>query len=78
MSDMAPQEEAHQMANRIRKEEINSVVINMEHAAFDQGLAQKLADELGGICYTLHELKAEHLYQAVRYELNESAASLQG
>jgi magnesium chelatase subunit D len=78
MGDLAPQEEALFMANRIRKEEINSVVINMEHAAFDQGLAQKLADELGGICYTLHELKAEHLYQAVRHELSESAASLHG
>lgn len=78
LGEMSPQEEAHQIANRIRKEEINSVVINMEHAAFDQGLAQKLADELGGVCYTLHELKAEHLYQAVRHELNESAASLQG
>ena len=39
---------------------------------------EKLAEELGGVCYTLHELKAEHLYQAVRHELNESAASLQG
>jgi magnesium chelatase subunit D len=44
----------------------------MEHAAFDQGLAQKLAEHLGGACYTLHELKAEHLYYAVRSELDEN------
>ena len=30
----------------IAEEEIHSVVINMEHAAFDQGLAQDLADHL--------------------------------
>ena len=41
----------------------------MEHAAFDQGLADGLAERLGGPCYTLHELKAEHLYKTVRSEL---------
>ena len=30
----------------------------MEHAAFDQGLAQALADHLESPCYTLNELKA--------------------
>jgi Mg-chelatase subunit ChlD len=49
----------------------------MEHAAFDQGLARGLADRLGGPCYTLQELKAEHLYRAVRDELNSVAASRQ-
>jgi Mg-chelatase subunit ChlD len=41
----------------------------MEHAAFDQGLANTLAERLGGACYTLHQLKAEHLYQTVRQEM---------
>ena len=45
----------------------------MEHAAFDQGLANTLADHLGGPCYTLHELKAKHLYRAVRSELDSSS-----
>jgi magnesium chelatase subunit D len=45
------------------------VVINMEHAAFDQGLAQALADHLGAPCYTLQELKAESLYSTVRSAL---------
>ncbi len=65
MGNNPPQEEAHKLAERIAEEEIRSVVINMEHAAFDQGLA----DHLKAPCYTLHELKAETLYQAVREEM---------
>jgi Mg-chelatase subunit ChlD len=42
----------------------------MEHAAFDQGLAQKLADHLEAPCYTLSELKAENLYHAVKQEMS--------
>lgn len=72
MGDLPPQEEALRVAERIQEADIRSVVINMEHAAFDQGLAQNLAEHLGGPCYTLHELKAEHLYQAVRRELGDS------
>ena len=36
---MPPQEEAYQLAELIAMESYRSVVINMEHAAFDQGLA---------------------------------------
>jgi magnesium chelatase subunit D len=43
----------------------------MEHASFDQGLAQALADHLEAPCYTLNELKAENLYQTVRQEMSE-------
>jgi len=46
--------------------ESRTVVINMEHPAFDQGLAQKLADHLEAPCYSLKELKAESLYRTVR------------
>jgi Mg-chelatase subunit ChlD len=67
---MSPQEEAHRLAEDIAENEIRSVVINMEHAAFDQGLAQSLADHLNAPCYTLHELKAETLYKAVRDEID--------
>jgi magnesium chelatase subunit D len=67
---MSPQEEAHRLAEEIAANEIRSVVINMEHAAFDQGLAQSLAEHLSAPCYTLHELKAETLYQAVRDEID--------
>ncbi|RME06024.1 MAG: VWA domain-containing protein [Anaerolineae bacterium] len=69
LGDQPPQEEAHRLAEKIAADGIRSVVINMEHAAFDQGLAQALADHLQAPCYTLHELKAETLYQAVREEV---------
>jgi len=70
MSTLPPQEEAHQIAEQIAAESIRSIVINMEHAAFDQGLAQALAEHLKAPCYTLNELKAETLYNAVRTEMS--------
>jgi Mg-chelatase subunit ChlD len=69
IGNLPPQEEAHLIADHIREANIRTVVINMEHAAFDQGLANLLAERLGGPCYTLHQLKAEHLYQTVRQEM---------
>jgi magnesium chelatase subunit D len=42
----------------------------MEHVAFDRGLANQLADKLGGPCYTLGQLKADILYQTVRQEMD--------
>ncbi|HJW91946.1 MAG TPA: VWA domain-containing protein [Anaerolineales bacterium] len=69
MSGIPPQDEAHRIAGQISDEDIRCVVINMEHAAFDQGLAQSLAEHLESPCYTLHELKAENLYRAVREEM---------
>jgi len=69
ITDIPAQEEAHRVAAVIRTASIRSVVINMEHASFDRGLAQALADELDGPCYTLRQLKAETLYQTVRDEL---------
>jgi magnesium chelatase subunit D len=69
MSSLSPQEEAHRLAEMISSDEIRSVVVNMEHSAFDQGLAQSLADHLKAPCFTLSELKAENLYRAVRDEI---------
>ena len=69
ISDQNPQVEAHRIAEQIAADEIRSVVINMEHAAFDQGLAQALANHLSGPCYTLGELKAENLVRTVRAEI---------
>jgi magnesium chelatase subunit D len=71
--NLPPLEESLLVADRIREAEIRSVVINMEHAAFDQGLARQLAHRLNGPCYTLHELKAESLYRAVRQEIDVGA-----
>ncbi|RMH01670.1 MAG: hypothetical protein D6706_01520, partial [Chloroflexi bacterium] len=70
MSDLPPQEEAHRIAEVIRETGIRSVVINMEHAAFDQGLARMLADKLGGPCHTLEDLRADTLYRTVLDELD--------
>jgi magnesium chelatase subunit D len=69
MTDLPPQEEAHRLADQIARDDIRCVVINMEHAAFDQGLANALAEHLEAACYTLNELKAENLYRAVRAEM---------
>ncbi len=69
MTDLPARNEALQVADLIQHSQIRSVVINMEHASFDRGLAQELADALGAPCYTLQELKAEALYQTVRGEL---------
>ena len=72
ISTSPPQEEAYKFAEMIANREFKSVVINMEHASFDQGLAQSLADHLESPCYTLSELKAENLYQTVRHEISEA------
>ena len=69
LTSLPPQEEAHRLANQIADDNFRCVVINMEHAAFDQGLAQALADNLEAPCYTLSELKAETLYKAVKEEM---------
>ncbi len=73
MSKLPPQEEAHRIADRFKDETIKTVTINMEHVAFDQGLATRLAERLGGPCYTLGQLRADILYQTVRREM-ESAS----
>jgi Mg-chelatase subunit ChlD len=72
MGGLSPQEEAHRLAEQISDEKFRSVVINMEHAAFDQGLAQALAEHLKAPCYTINDLKAETLYQTVRGEMETS------
>ncbi len=69
MTDLSPQEETHRAAALFKEAHYRSVVINMEHAAFDQGLACALAEKLGAPCYTLHELRAESLYATVKGEL---------
>jgi magnesium chelatase subunit D len=66
-----PQEEAYGFADQIAARDFRCVVINMEHASFDQGLAQSLADHLEAPCYTLGELKAENLLMTVRQEMAE-------
>ena len=66
-----PQEEAHKVADFIRRAGIHSIVVNMEHPAYDRGMAKNVARALGGPCYCLAELKAAELYRTVREELGE-------
>jgi len=70
---MPPQDESYRFADLIASENVRSVVINMEHAAFDQGLAQLLARHLKAPCLPLSELKAENLYHAVKLEMAAAA-----
>jgi Mg-chelatase subunit ChlD len=65
MSELPPQEEAHRMARMIEQSGIRSIVINMEHVAFDQGLARVLAEKLDAPCHTLEDLRADTLYYTV-------------
>ena len=66
----APQEEAHQIARQMATNKMRAVVINMEHTAFDQGLAQALAEQLEAPCYTLADLRSETLVRTVQREIN--------
>jgi magnesium chelatase subunit D len=68
---LPPQEEAYTFADMIAKQKIHSVVINMEHVAFDQGLAKELSNHLDCPCYTITDLKAESLFVAVQKEIQQ-------
>jgi Mg-chelatase subunit ChlD len=73
VTGMPPQEEAGRVADMIHQTHLRSIVINMEHPAFDRGLARQLSIELGGVCYSLPELKAETLLETVRSEMQAKA-----
>src|SRR5947199_10096121 len=66
LTDLPPQEEAHRIAEQFKQEHIRNLTINMEHDAFDQGLANQMAKRLGGHCYTLRDFKAHTLYEIVK------------
>mgnify|MGYP003572732298 FL=1 len=70
LTETPPQEECHKIADLINRAGIHSVVINMEHEAYDRGLAANLARALEGPCYCLAELRAKELYRTVREELD--------
>jgi len=69
LTETPPQEEAQKVADLIRRAGIHSLVVNMEHQAYDRGLASNLAQTMGAPCYCLAELKATELYRTVREEL---------
>ncbi|RME58587.1 MAG: VWA domain-containing protein [Caldilineae bacterium] len=70
MTGMPAQEEAMRMAELFaQNSRVRSIVINMEHMAFDRGLAQALADRMGGVCYNLPDLRADTLLNTVKREI---------
>jgi len=69
LTGLPAQEEALRLADLIRQSGYRSVVVDMEHPAFDRGLSSELADALAAPCYTLPELQAEALLHTVRSEL---------
>ena len=76
MGKRTVQAEIDDLAGLFQAEKIHSVVINMEHKIFDQGLAKDLADKMGAVCYTMEDLKGETLYQAVQKEMTVPAGVL--
>lgn len=62
--------EAYDIAEMMVKENIHSVVINIENPMFAQGLPQELADHLKGPCYTITDIKAESLVNTVKKEIS--------
>jgi Mg-chelatase subunit ChlD len=71
LGSLPPLEEAYQISSQIAKEEIHSIVINMEAQTYDQGLSSALAEKLKSPCLSITELRAEHLYLAVRQASNK-------
>jgi len=62
-------QELEEFAGMFKREKIHSVVINMEQKVFDAGLAQRLADQMGAVCYTVDELRGDVLYETVQKEI---------
>lgn len=66
ITGMPAQDEAMHMARLIQQANLHGIVVNMEHAAFDRGLANALAEAMGAPCYCLPELAAESLVRTVQ------------
>ena len=62
-------EEMAELAKMFANEKIHSVVVNMEQKVFDSGLAQKLAENMNAVCYTIEDLRGETLDETVQKEI---------
>ncbi|MGV8082823.1 MAG: VWA domain-containing protein [Coriobacteriia bacterium] len=69
MGDLPPQEEAYKIADQIAEMDVKSIVIDLEVAQYQKGLARELADHLGGSCRALADLTANNLLTTVMEEL---------
>jgi magnesium chelatase subunit D len=56
-------------AGALRQAGVPSLVVDTEQGAMRLGLAQRLAEALGGVCLRLEELAANTLVRAVRLSL---------
>jgi len=65
MGSMPPQQEALQVARLFKEHHIPAVVVNTEHEAFDRGLAQQLAAEMGAECLKLKDFSPDTLASLV-------------
>jgi len=70
MGEQPPQQEAYVIAEEMQAADMHTVVINMETPKFDQGLAQALAEHLGGECYTLDALQSDALVKMVQDQVS--------
>lgn len=69
ITKLPPQEEAYKIADMIAKDNVPSIVINMEHKEFDKGLAREIAEHLQASYYCMSDLQAEKLLQTVKEEI---------
>lgn len=61
-----PLEEAVEIAQKIQKEGIRSIVVDTEQDFIKLGIAKDIANALGARYYKLEELEGEQLAEAVR------------
>lgn len=67
-------EETAELAGMFATENIHSVVVNMEQKVFDSGLAQRLAENMNAVCYTIEDLRGETLFETVQKEIQTPSA----
>ncbi|MDI9394888.1 MAG: putative cobaltochelatase [Euryarchaeota archaeon] len=74
-----PLEEITTIASRLKEEGIQSAVIDTESSMIKFGLAQKISTALGATYFTLEDLKAESIVNAVRtsapFDFNQEFSS---
>jgi len=69
LTGMDPRAETLMLADLFAHDSIRALVLNTEHPALDRGLVQEIARALKAPCHTLDQLRADHLYQTVRTQL---------
>ncbi len=71
INGLDPLEEAVDIANKIQREGIRSIVVDTEQDFIKLGIAKDIAKAMGARYYLLEELEGERLAKAVRRYVNE-------